>query len=212
LIIVGITGKARHGKDSIADRLVAKHGFKKMSFAGPLKEVLLKMNPIIGFDLYRPQQLIHLDTALSRYGENGVKKVYPEYRKLLQKLGTEGIRSIDEDFWIRAAAKMINAEPNDARLVFTDCRFPNEAKAIQRAGMWDNYILPLPAPTAELWTVTRDIEPLPGEIAHVSEEHVGNMGEEVVIDNNGTVADLNHLVDSHALDLIEVETVKLAGG
>jgi hypothetical protein len=212
LIIIGITGKARHGKDSIADRLVARHGFKRMSFAGPLKEVLLKMNPIIGFDLYRPQSLIHLDTALTRYGEDGVKKIYPEYRKLLQKLGTEGIRSIDEHFWIKAAAKLINDQPNDARLVFTDCRFPNEAQAIQRAGMWGDYVLTLPSPTTELWTVSRDVEPLPGEIAHVSEEHVGNMGEDVEIDNNGTIHDLNHVVDSHALDLIEIESVKLAGG
>jgi hypothetical protein len=183
-----------------------------MSFAAPLKAVLAKMNPVIGFDLYRPQQLIHLDEALRRYGEDGVKKVYPEYRRLLQKLGTEGIRSIDEDFWVKAAAKLINDQPNDARLVFTDCRFPNEAKAIQKAGMWGDYVLTLPAPTAELWTVHRDVEPLPGETPHVSEEHVGQMGEEVVIDNNGTIADLNAVVDSHALDLIEVETVKLAGG
>jgi hypothetical protein len=182
-----------------------------MSFAGPLKEVLAKMNPIIGFDMYRPQQLIHLDEALRRYGEDGVKKVYPEYRRLLQKLGTEGIRSIDEEFWVKAAAKMIAAEPNDARLVFTDCRFPNEAKAIQQAGMRGN-VLPLPSPTTELWMVHRDIEPLPGEEAHVSEQHVGHMGEDVEIENNGTIHDLNHIVDSHALDLIEVEQVKLAGG
>ena len=210
---MGVTGKARHGKDSIADRLVARHGFKRMNFAGPLKEVLAKMNPIIGFDLYRPQSLIHLDTALKQYGgEDGVKKLYPEYRRLLQQLGTEGIRSIDEEFWIKAAAKMINAEPNDARLVFTDCRLPNEAKAIQQAGMWGNYVLPLPDPTTELWTVHRDIEPLPGEQPHVSEQHVGKMGEQVEIENNGTIFDLNAVVDSHVRDLIEVEAVKLAGG
>lgn len=212
MIIVGITGKARHGKDSIADRLVAKHGFKKMSFAAPLKAVLYTMNPIIGFDVYRPQQTIDLRTALSRYGENGVKKVYPEYRKLLQRLGTEGIRSIDDEFWVRAALKEVAKEPKDARIVFTDCRFPNEATAIRFSGYFQKYVLPLPDATTEVWTVHRDIAPLPGEQPHESEEHVGNMGEEVVIDNNGTIADLNHIVDSHALDLIEVEQVKLAGG
>lgn len=213
MIIVGLTGKAGSGKDTIADRLVARHGFTRMSFAGPLKEVLAKVNPIIGFDLYRPQRLIHLDEALKTYGEDGVKKVYPEYRKYLQKLGTEGIRSIDDAFWIKAAAKVILEQPNDARLVFTDCRFPNEAKTIQEAGMWGNYVLPLPAPTTELWMVHRDVE-REGEVVkpHDSEAYVGQMGEEVEIDNNGTIFDLNNVVDSHARDLIEVESVKLAGG
>ena len=213
MIIVGITGKAGAGKDSIADRLVDKHGFKKMSFAGPLKGVLDQMNPIIGFDIYSPQRAIHLREAMDKYGEDSVKKLYPEYRRLLQKLGTEGIRSIDHDFWIKAAAKLIKAEANDARLVFTDCRFPNEAKAIQEAGWVGNYILPLPAPTTELWHVYRDVE-RPGEVVapHPSEEHVGNMGEELTIPNNSDMEELHWQVDTAVLDLIEVEDVKLAGG
>lgn len=212
MIIVGITGKAGAGKDSIADRLVDRHGFKRMSFAGPLKGVLDQMNPIIGFDMYSPQRPIHLREAMERYGEDGVKKVYPEYRRLLQKLGTEGIRNIDQDFWIKAAAKMIKAEPNDARLVFTDCRFPNEAKAIQEAGWVGNYILPLPSPTTELWMVHREVERT-GEVvaAHASEDNVGNMGEERELDNNGSMEDLNWTVDNLVRDLIEVEDVKLAG-
>ena len=212
MIIVGITGKAGAGKDSIADRLVDKHGFKKMSFAGPLKGVLDQMNPIIGFDLYSPQRTIDLRTALERYGEDSVKKLYPEYRRLLQKLGTEGIRSIDNDFWIKAAAKMINAEAKDARLVFTDCRFPNEAKAIQQAGWVGGYIIPLPALTTELWQIHREVERT-GEVVepHASEENVGQMGEERLIVNNGTMDDLYWDADQLVRDLIEVEEVKLAG-
>jgi hypothetical protein len=213
LILVGLTGKAGAGKDTVADRLVDKHGFKRMSFAGPLKGVLDQMNPIIGFDLYNTQSAIHLRDAMDKYGEEAVKKLYPEYRRLLQKLGTEGIRSLDNDFWIKAAAKMIKEEANDARLVFTDCRFPNEAKAIQEAGWVGNYILPLPSPTAELWQIHRDVE-RQGEVveAHASEAHVGQMGEERLILNNGTIADLHWDADQLARDLIDVEGVKLAGG
>lgn len=213
MIIVGITGKAGSGKDTIADRLIARHGFKKMSFAGPLKEVLLKMDPIIGMDPHSPGFTIKLSAALKECGgEDGVKKLFPEYRRLLQKLGTEGIRSIDEQFWIKAAAKMIMAEPNDSRLVFTDCRFPNEAKAIQEAG-WRSNVLPLPGPTAELWTVHRNTA-RPGEVVevHESEKYIGHMGEDYVIDNNHSLQMLHSAVYSRAMDLIEVEQVKLAGG
>jgi len=213
MIIVGVTGYARSGKDSVADRLVARHGFKRMSFAGPLKEVLLKMDPIIGMDPMSPGYTIKLGKALERHGgEDGVKKLFPEYRRLLQKLGTEGIRAIDEQFWIKAAAKMIMAEANDSRLVFTDCRFPNEAKAIQEAG-WRGNVLPLPGPTTELWCVERE-EATKEAVnnAHESEQYVGNMGEEHFIDNNGTFSYLYSVVDDLARDLIDVESVKLAGG
>lgn len=216
MIIVGITGKAGAGKDTVADRLVNRHGFKKMSFAAPLKEVLLKMNPIIGMDIMQPSRTITLSEALERNGgEDGVKSLFPEYRKLLQKLGTEGIRSIDEQFWIKAATKMILAEPNEARLVFTDCRFPNEAKVIQEAGLWGNYVLPLPDPTTELWYVHRPVvQAREGEtvVAHSSEEHAGNMNEEFFVPNGGSITELYDVVDDLARDLIDVEGVKLAGG
>jgi hypothetical protein len=212
LIIIGVTGKAGAGKDTIADRLVARHSFKKMSFAGPLKEVLYKMDPIIGMDPMRPGWTLKLQEALDRMTEDTVKALFPEYRRLLQKLGTEGIRAIDEQFWIKAAAKMIMAEANDARLVFTDCRFPNEAQAIQRAGMRGN-VLPLPGPTAELWCVTSTRPRKDETVApHSSEDHVGNMGEDYFIDNNSGHDVLYAAVDDLARDLIEVESVKLAGG
>lgn len=212
MIIVGITGKAGSGKDTVADRLVDKHGFKKMSFAAPLKAVLYTMNPIIGFDLYQPQRQLSLREGLEKYGEESIKKLYPEYRKLLQRLGTEGIRSFDEEFWVKCAAKEIKAEPNDARLVFTDTRFPNEAKAIQQAGWYKSYILSLPGATTELWTIHREAE-RKGEVVapHASEDHVGNMGEEREIDNNYELETLYDYVDDLAYDLIDVEQVKLAG-
>lgn len=213
MIIVGVTGYARSGKDTVADRLVARHGFKRMSFAGPLKAVLRKMDPIVGMDPMRPGHLIHLSEALARCGgEDGVKSLFPEYRRLLQKLGTEGIRSIDEEFWIKAAAKMIMAEPNDSRLVFTDCRFPNEGTAIKDAGMRGN-VLPLPGPTTELWCVEREEATLEAvNNAHLSEQYVGKLDEDYFLDNNGTIEHLHLAVDDLARDLIEVEDVKLAGG
>jgi len=39
-MLIGINGYARSGKDTMADRLVEKHGFKKVSFAEPMREML----------------------------------------------------------------------------------------------------------------------------------------------------------------------------
>lgn len=204
MIIVGLTGKAGSGKDTVADRLVDRHGFTKMSFAGPLKDVLRSIDPILGMDVMRPGQLITVTQALEACGgEEGVKKVYPAYRKYLQKLGTEGIRKYDEDFWINCALTELSKLDRNARVVFTDCRFPNEADVFHYA---------LPRDTAELWMVDRP-EELRGNgqvSAHSSEAFVGFMDEDITVHNNGSISDLYWIVDSLARDLIDVESVKLA--
>lgn len=206
MIIVGITGKAGSGKDTAADRMVAKHGFTKMSFAAPLKKALLAVDPILGQDIFQPGHTITLSEALHKYGgEDGVKSLYPAYRKYLQRLGTEGIRSIDDAFWIKAAVKEVNKLDRDARVVFTDCRFPNEANVI-------GYTLSLDGNTTELWQLERQAElRTNGTVApHSSEDHIGNMGEEMVVYNNSTLDDLHWTVDSLTRDLIDVEKVRLA--
>jgi len=53
-------------------------------------------------------------------------------RDVLQKLGTEVGRQIDEDMWIKCAAVQI--ERTDAPVVISDVRFPNEAEAIRDWG------------------------------------------------------------------------------
>jgi hypothetical protein len=170
VILIGLTGAAGVGKDTVADYLVTRYGFEKKSFAEPLKRVLLAQDPIIGMDLYQPGLMIHLSRALDRYGEDGVKKVYPLYRRYLQRLGTEGIREIDPDFWVNAALKDLDTQKG--KYVFTDVRFPNEAEVIGDA-------------RGVLWEVAgprrRDTIP------HSSESWAGRMNEGYLILNNGSI-------------------------
>lgn len=182
-IVIGLTGLAGAGKDTVADYLVEHYGFTKIAFADEMKRILREMDPILGMDLYSPGRVIHLSEALERYGEHGVKEVYPTYRKYLQSFGTEGIRAIEENFWVNAAMKKITAKSN---YVFTDVRFPNEAAAIgSRRGT--------------LWQIER---PQVGKLSHVSESWVGKMGEEYLIANTGSLDKLAHEVE-YALHTIE---------
>jgi hypothetical protein len=170
VILIGLTGAAGVGKDTVADYLVNRYGFEKKSFAEPLKRVLLAQDPIIGTDLRYPYTMIHLSEALGRYGEDAVKNVYPLYRRYLQRLGTEGIRAIDPDFWVNAALKDLDTQKG--KYVFTDVRFPNEAAAIGDA-------------RGTLWQIegTRRRDVIP----HSSESWVGKLHESYFILNNGSI-------------------------
>lgn len=129
--IIGLSGWARTGKDTVAEHLVAAHGFKRMAFADPMREALLRLDPMVdaaaGFS-------IRVSDAIEKYGWDGYKEspYGLEIRALLQLLGTEvGRQMLGENVWVDYAMKSIQDADN---IVFTDVRFKNEAQAIKDAG------------------------------------------------------------------------------
>lgn len=129
--IIGLSGWARAGKDTVADYLVENHGFTKLSFAAPMRSSLEALNPIVG----RAQKLsgsipLRLKSVINEWGWDGYKEspYGDEMRQLMQRFGTEVGRNIfGESFWVDQAMKL--AQPYD-RVVFSDMRFKNEAQAV----------------------------------------------------------------------------------
>lgn len=200
-ILVGLTGLARSGKTTAAEYLVNKHGFTIVSMADPLKEMAKTLDPIIGVqDMVDPHgevlggNPVHLSSFLEddgnfleEYPEDWVKENFPEYRRVLQKLGTDCIRSHDQDFWIKAFWDTVSQLSYETdRIVVPDVRFPNEGRAI-RTGMETALGM-----TRILACVQR-----PGleRGAHASEQWAGNMGEPYSIDNSGTLVELAEQLD-----------------
>lgn len=199
MIVVGLTGKAGAGKGVVADHLVEAHGFTKLSFAGPLKKMLRTLDPIMDSTVYSLDQgcdccepsygteVVHLSELSDSEAE--LKAHYPEYRRLLQVLGTDCIRAVDEGFWVRAAMQQLT-DPN-GKYVFDDVRFPNEASAVYLRGK-------RPA----LWHVDRPGHD-GGAGVHASEQHAGKMGENLTLTNDGTIEALHEAVDRAVLALAQ---------
>lgn len=187
MILIALTGAARSGKDSCADRLVERHNFTKISFAAPLKQALAATDPILGFHPYKPGQLVRLSEALANESEDVIKQTFPEYRRLLEKLGTEGIRAIDDEFWVRAA--IAKAEKQSGRYVFPDARFENEVDPIKEAGFYAGSI-------GEAWHIVRPSLVGPVGELHASAALHGNLGEDREVVNDSTLGDLYSVVDA----------------
>lgn len=180
-MIIGLTGYAASGKSTVANYLVEKHGFERVSFAGPLKKMLRTLNPILSvtdneggdeYGLTRAGEIFELG-----WTENAVKEdpeMGPEYRRLLQVLGTDCIRAVDPEFWVNAA--MTPLVPG-AKYVFDDVRFPNEAAVISPWSRW------------------QVIRPGRTQGEHASEQHAGKMGERIQLLNDSTPENLFAAVD-----------------
>ncbi len=189
VILIALSGAARSGKDSVADRLVARHNFTKISFAAPLKQALLATDPWIGYHPNHPTQLVRLSTALANESEDAIKQLFPEYRRLLEKLGTDGIRAIDDEFWVNAALDQI--EDVSGRYVFPDARFQNEVTAIREAARCFE-----PRTAAEAWHIVRPSLVGPVGELHASAVLHGNLGEDREVFNDTSLDDLYRGVDA----------------
>lgn len=180
MIVVGLVGYARSGKDTVADHLVAEHGFVKMAFADTIKTMLRTLDPIIDGDA-GPVRLSHALMDVDG-DENELKANYPEYRRLMQALGTECIRAEDPDFWVDATRRRIRGTKAHG-VVVTDIRFPNELAAVRHSSGYP----------ATIWRIER-----PGVGAadgHVSETNVGMMEVDRTIINGGPIAHLQEKID-----------------
>lgn len=142
-LIVGLSGYAQSGKDTVGQVLVEHHGFARIAFADALRDVLYDLNPLVAGD-----------TAVSEWVDHGgwewAKGNVP-VRDYLQRLGVAVREHVDPDVWVNAALRQI--EPG-GRYVITDMRFPNEYDAIVAAG-------------GEAWRVER--KGVTAANAHVSE-------------------------------------------
>ena len=80
LMLIGTTGRKQAGKDSFAARLVEAHGFTRVTFADPMREFALALDPLVDGH-YRLSEIVR------SLGWDVAKESIPEVRRTLQRLG-----------------------------------------------------------------------------------------------------------------------------
>jgi hypothetical protein len=133
-IIIGIAGLIGSGKDTVADYLVNFHGFKRMSFAGALKDAVAA---VFSWD----RELLEGRTKESRAWRETVDGWWADKldmphltpRWILQYWGTEVCRhNFHDNIWIRSVEHRLMRSTDN--VVISDVRFPNEIESIKDSG------------------------------------------------------------------------------
>lgn len=183
--VIGLTGYARSGKDAVAAILHDLAGYQRFALADPVREMALAIDPYVPVISEDHYHLFRLSELVDKHGWTEAKNI-GEVRRLLQHIGTEGVRDIiGQETWIelwrRRASHVVLGPEGTGRIVCTDVRFPNEADVVRELG-------------GEVWRIER-----PGVQAvngHVSDAGVNAIRADVVVKNVGTLHDLRTGVEA----------------
>lgn len=202
--IICLAGKAGAGKDTMADVLVAKHGYHRIALADPLRELctsVFRMDYALFSDADKkdkPMDRVILDfhhidkirdyvektwdIEVTHDGREGMEQYHgTEFntpRDILRTVGTKLLREhVSDTIWLDLGMSKIKTA--GGKVVVTDCRFGNERDLFAKCG-------------ALLILIKRNDD---GN----SQQHEFNLGEEdeydVVFDNSATLGQFQSNVD-----------------
>lgn len=168
-MIIGLTGYAQSGKDTVASLLVEHYGYTRVAFADKIRELLYEMDPPFPMET---GQVVGLQNLIDIYGWDSAKQ-NSLVRSMLQNLGVGARTVFGNNHWVVEAFKDMDILNKD--YVITDVRFANEAEFVKTFN-------------GTIWRVTRPgVGPVNG---HVSESELDSIEVDATINNDGDFKDL----------------------
>jgi hypothetical protein len=143
LRLVGLSGLASSGKDTVCDHLIKKYtNCKRLALADILRHELvdvfdLEFDKMLSrskdFDLSPVMWQQMGQHIVERYGKGGNDLM--TYRELMQIWATDIRRKEDPNYWLTQWRKQVNKMDNDLCIVCPDIRFNNELQVIMDSGL-----------------------------------------------------------------------------
>jgi dephospho-CoA kinase len=123
--VVGVSGYAQSGKDTVGEYLVEKHGYERIAFADKVREATVELIESVYFEEYG---MVDLKDIFYGNAYEDLKK-RPEVRNELVRVA-ETMRSIlGPSIWAEPVIQEIRKRPYK-RFVVTDVRKPEEANLL----------------------------------------------------------------------------------
>ena len=176
--LVCIVGNIGVGKSTVAD-ILKNQGYEEITFAGPVKEIGL----ILGFEkseLYGSQEdKLKINNF---WGVSG--------REFMQKFATDVMRNElpkhinmnmdNKTIWVRLCEKKImDMLKNNKKIIVSDGRFFDEIYMIKKMG----------------GKIIKIIRNNSYQQNHESESYISKIDADIIIDNNGTLNELNEQIN-----------------
>ena len=188
-MLIGLVGLISSGKNTVADRLVEKHGYKRDSFAKSLKDAVSSM---FNWD----REMLEGNTTSSRHWREQPDKFWSKKmgkevtpRLILQQFGTEIMRGqMYDGIWVDSVIGRYKGE----NTVISDTRFQNEIKTIKAHGGIVVLVKREPIPTRE---------EMQKQGVHQSEWDWVGSNFDYIIDNTSSLEGLNANIDQFIYQL-----------
>lgn len=202
MLILGLAGAARSGKDTVADWLAKRYGFIKFAFSDALytevqhafgledqallRDAETKEAPVAELALRNCGDPEFPNAVADRLPDNWRNPLSP--RQVLQLWGTEFRRAQDPGYWVKQTTAWLHRIRNAPEypehqpqfFVNTTVRFPNEQEWVHSLG-------------GNVWHVHRDAAPSVN--SHVSEQPLPVLEGERELWNNDTIERLHQGVN-----------------
>ena len=185
-MIIGLTGYAQSGKDTVAKILVDQYGYTRVAFADKIRDFLYETNPM--YDSIAGEPLF-VKARVDRDGWEKAKQS-PQIRRLLQNSGVAARKVFGDTFWVDQVIGRLGHAwwGYKDNIVITDVRFTNEADAIKGRG-------------GQIWRIKRiGIDAVNG---HVSEHEMDGYPVDQIFTNNGTLDDLTSMLKARMVGLLD---------
>ncbi len=173
-MIIGICGKKRSGKDTVADILVKEYGFSKYAFADPIKEICKtaffwddeRMNGL-DKEVYDPQWGLSPREAMQRIGTELFQVELGEYLPNFKEINGRSL-------WVRRFKYWYENINDNQNVVVSDVRFLHEHQILKSL---DFVFLKIERPS----TISD---------SHASESAIDSLSYDHLIKNNQGLGDL----------------------
>lgn len=206
-LLIAISGRARMGKDTLADFLREEfnkellsesmwqkgNGMVKVAYADALKERIMEDFNLSWAQVYGDLKEVEdkryprpsrggISPAAVRYDSHDRRaaKLPPYYwtpREIMQFMGTDCYRAIDDNFWVKQLFKTLSKR-GIKNAIISDCRFVSEVEAVLNRG------------GCHIRIYREGVDTIHGS-AHTSETSLDDYKKiDFAIENSGTLEDL----------------------
>ena len=193
-MLIGVAGAKRSGKDTVGDFLCEHHGYERLSFAQPLKDMLRCLYREVGLSEDEIEDRIS-GSLKDKPDPKFIDGVQP--RHLMVTLGTEwGREQIADQLWywvVQRKVEIMRAK-GIQKIVITDVRFANELAMIKNLGGITAVVRRKTVePRMDRWTRFKRF--VTGRSIHPSETLWTKTALfDHVLDNNGDLRDLHYKI------------------